>query len=77
MYKYNYSGEMVGEELVWQVIEQDTGLTVGAFYFEEDARRYATFLEDGGAFAGFTPPFILNKVVVPDDLNEKFSALID
>lgn len=41
---------------VW---ENDTELAIDFFYFEEDANKCAKFMSSGGAFAGFTPEFML------------------
>ena len=42
---------------------------------EDDAQEYMEFLENGGAFAGFTPSFVTHKVTIPaSNINEAFSA---
>lgn len=65
------------DDFVWCVIETPTDQIIKVFYFEEDASGYCEFLNEGGAFAGFTPTFILQEVVVQNDLdyNQKFEAL--
>ena len=47
-------------------------LVVAEFFFEEDALQLCRFLENGGAFAGHTPSFMLTKV--PTDINDAFAA---
>ena len=65
------------EDFIWCVMENKTEQLIKAFEFEEDASVYCEFLNEGGAFAGFTPTFILQEVVVQNDLdyNQKFEAL--
>ena len=71
---YSYYPEFNGDdELLWIVFEESTNSVVAEFFFEDDAREYATFLDNGGGFAGFTPRFILTKVPKPD-INEAFLA---
>jgi hypothetical protein len=65
------------EDFIWCVMENKTEQLIKAFEFEEDASVYCEFLNEGGAFDGFTPTFILQEVVVQNDLdyNQKFEAL--
>jgi len=62
-------------EVIYVVKEEATGLEVGEFWFDVDAEKYEEFLEQGGAFAGHTPAFILQKVVISNDINEEFSSI--
>lgn len=61
------------EDVVWKVHEKTTDQTVAECWFEDDALEYATFLECGGAFAGFTPTFIIKKTQ-SGDINAAFAA---
>lgn len=58
----------------WGTYETTTDQLIRSFVFEDDAAEYTEFLNDGGAFAGFTPHFILQEVAVPKDINSEFSA---
>jgi hypothetical protein len=49
---------------------------IKAFEFEEEAEEYCDFLNEGGAFDGWTPPFILQEVVLTQDLNREFSSFL-
>lgn len=72
--QYTYYPEFnANDELLWLVFEESTSQVVAEFFFEDDAQEYATFLDNGGGFAGFTPRFILTKVPKPD-INEAFLA---
>lgn len=66
-----------GDDFVWCVIEGNTDQIIKVFEFDEDASDYSDFLNEGGAFDGFTPSFILREVVVQNDLdyNQKFEAI--
>lgn len=59
--------------LSWKILEQATSQVVAEFWFEDDAQEYCQFLEKGGAFAGFTPSFILTNVP-KHDINDAFAA---
>lgn len=61
------------DEVIWQVHESTTDQIVAEFGFEDDAHEYCHFLENGGAFAGFTPSFILHKMPIKD-INAAFEA---
>lgn len=65
------------DDFVWCVIETPTDQIIQVYAFEEDASAYCEFLNEGGAFDGFTPTFMLREVVVQNDLdyNQKFEAL--
>ena len=75
--KYIVNPVNIENDFIWQVTETTTDQVIKGFFFEDDALEYANFLEDGGAFDGFTPTFILQEVVVQNDLdyNQKFEAL--
>lgn len=75
--KYIVNPVNIENDFIWQVTEITTDQVIKRFFFEDDALEYANFLEDGGAFDGFTPTFILQEVVVQNDLdyNQKFEAL--
>ena len=59
--------------LHWYVYEKISEQIVAEFFFEDDAQEYCEFLESGGAFAGFTPSFIIKKVPI-QNINENFQA---
>ena len=71
LYKYypTFDGD---DNLIWHVYEKNTDQVVGEFFFEEDAAEMAMFLEKGGAFAGYTPTFMMTKV--PTNINDAFAA---
>jgi len=75
--KYIVNPVNIENDFIWQVTEITTDQVIKRFFFEDDALEYANFLEDGGAFDGFTPIFMLREVVVQNDLdyNQKFEAL--
>jgi hypothetical protein len=58
----------------WTVYETATEQLIRTFFFQDDAQEYAEFLDSGGAFAGFTPAFVLREVAVNRDINSEFSA---
>lgn len=60
-------------DFIWCVMETQTEQLIRAFEFEEDAKKYSKFLNKGGAFAGFTPSFVLREVVAPEDVNHEFA----
>lgn len=63
-------------DFIWCVMENQTEQLIRAFEFEEDADYYCGFLNNGGAFDGFTPSFILREVVVPTNVNHEFADFI-
>lgn len=72
---YKYYPELDNDEnLIWYVQEIASDQIVAEFFFEEDAIELVKFLTNGGAFAGFTPAFIIRKVLLGKDINEAFSA---
>lgn len=70
---YRYYHDFDGDDnLLWYVHEVNTDQIVAEYFFEEDAAILCNFLEKGGAFAGFTPSFMLTKV--PTNINDAFAA---
>ena len=63
-------------DFIWCVIETSTDQLIKAFEFEDEAEEYCIFLNFGGAFDGWTPTFILQEVVVPQDLNREFASFV-
>lgn len=63
-------------DFIWCVMENQTEQLIEAFEFEDEARKYAKFLNRGGAFDGWTPSFILQEVVLSQDLNSDFSEFL-
>lgn len=63
-------------EFLWCVYERLTDQVVESFYFEEEAQEYIRFLNNGGAFAGWTPAFMLAefKTQSEQDINEAFNS---
>lgn len=62
------------------VFEEQTQQVIDFYYFLDDAVETAKFMESGGAFAGFTPAFMLREVNVghtTEDLNSKFTEFFD
>ena len=55
----DYKVVKVGE--TYCVEESSTGLHIKVFTDQNEAKKYMKFLNLGGAFAGFTPSFMLNK----------------
>ena len=43
----------------WSVTEKQTDLSIRSFSQKKDAVVYLNFLNGGGAFDGFTPPFMV------------------
>lgn len=75
MRKYAIVASHVLDDYIWNVYEIATEQVIESFFFEEDARNYAKFLEGGGGFEGFTPSFMLT--IIPDlDVNAKFEQLM-
>ena len=60
------------------VFEEQTQQVYDFFYFLDDADACIKFLNDGGAFAGFTPSFMLREVNMnksADEINVEFDDL--
>ena len=64
-------------DFIWCVIETSTSQIIKSFPFQEESIEHARFLNNGGAFDGWTPAFFLTEVVVKNDLtyNQKFEAI--
>lgn len=76
MSKYSVIVSHVVDDYVWNVYEHATEQIIDTFFFEEDALEFAEFLEDGGAFDGFTPAFLVNKVQLPkENVNQAFTRV--
>ena len=63
-------------DFIWCVMERETEQLIRAFAFEDEADDYSDFLNDGGAFDGFTPSFILREVVLSRNINQEFSEML-
>jgi len=63
-------------DFVWSVIETQTDQIIQSKVFAEEAEAYARFLNNGGAFNGFTPNFMLQEVVISDNINDQFIAQV-
>jgi hypothetical protein len=61
---------------LFAVIEQATKHVINAFLFRDDADKYHKFLSNGGAFNGFTPDFMTQKVKAPSNPNVEFEKLL-
>lgn len=75
--KYIVSPINIENDFIWQVTEIPTEQVIEEFFFEDDALEYANFLEDGGAFDGWTPSFVLRSFQINDNINQRFSTLFD
>lgn len=66
----------IDNQFLWCVFEKSTDQVINHFFFEEDAHEYLKFVNDGGAFAGYTPAFMTNvlEFVEKPDLNLAFEA---
>lgn len=53
-----------GYDYDWCVVEKSTTQIIKTFDFSEDADNYCSFLNNGGAFDGSTPSFVLRSVAV-------------
>jgi Tat protein secretion system quality control protein TatD with DNase activity len=60
----------------WCVWEKASEQAIDFFYFKEDAEDCAKFLENGGAFAGFTPGFILKEMKLQRNVDQEFTKLL-
>jgi hypothetical protein len=74
MKRYQVEPRQVEGDFVWDLYETETEQTVETYYFKDDARKAMKFMESGGAFAGWTPAFMLVKVASVLDINQEFSA---
>jgi len=71
---YTYYPEINNDEVLWLVFEEATAQVVAEFWFEDDAQEYCEFLENGGAFSGFTPTFVIKKTQ-STNINDTFAAV--
>jgi len=60
----------------WCVWEKASEQAIDFHYFQEDAEAMAKFLENGGAFAGFTPGFILKEMKLQRNIDQEFTKLL-
>lgn len=58
------------------VFEEPTQQVIGFYYFLDDAKEVADFMNSGGAFDGFTPHFMLNDVNI-DYTTEELNSVFD
>ena len=63
------------DDFIWNVYEKSTDQVIDSFYFKDEALALARFLENGGAFDGFTPSFVLREIPDPN-VNAKFQQLM-
>lgn len=76
MKKYETHPVNINGDFMWELTETETEHVIGYYFFEEDARKAARFMEKGGAFDGWTPSFILQDVEIFKDINQEFSVLM-
>jgi hypothetical protein len=74
MKRYQVEPRQVEADFVWDLYETETEQVIDTFYFKDDARKAMKFMESGGAFAGWTPAFMLVSVASVLDINQEFSA---
>lgn len=76
MEKYSVMLVREDNEYFWIVYENQSDQIIDSFYFEEDAIDAAKFMEQGGAFDGFTPTFILQDIPLPkEEVNQSFNRM--
>lgn len=77
-YAYKVVKDEETNDFFHAVVERTTNQVIDYFFFEDDCQDYLKFLNKGGAFDGFTPSFILNKVEVRKDvdINTKFDRML-
>ena len=74
MSKYEVVATHVIDDFFWCVYENSSKQVIETFLFEDDAFEMADFMENGGAFNGFTPLFVTSKVNLPkEDVNRSFT----
>jgi len=63
-------------EFLWCVYEASTDQVIESFYFEDEALDYIKFVSSGGAFAGWTPQFMMTEFETraESDINEAFNS---
>jgi hypothetical protein len=59
----------------WIVFEVDTEQVIDTFAFEADARKMARFMNRGGAFAGWTPTFMMISCAI-DPIDTQLESLL-
>ena len=59
------------------LFERDTEHVYGFYLFEDEAFDKKKFLEEGGAFSGHTPKFMLEPAPEKRNINEEFSKLLE
>lgn len=74
MKKYLVNPININGDYVWEVLETATHQVIDSFFFEDDAIDFAETLEDS-AFEGWTPSFILRKVEIVEDINQRFISV--
>ncbi len=75
MEKYTIHAVEYDNTTFYCVYENATEQVIDFFYFEDDAVLCKQFLDNDGAFAGFTPEFVLKKVSIPEEVDSKFADL--
>lgn len=75
MTKYEVTPFKDNHDYMWAVYELATEQVIDTFYFEEDANSLAKKLDRGHGFDGWTPKFMLTKVIVNENINQKFNQL--
>lgn len=71
--KYDVVAE---NDQLWNVYETATGQIMGVFGNPKAADYHRHQLDRGIGFDGWTPPFILTKVVPKDELNRQFTEFL-
>lgn len=61
----NYKVSFGSTDTPWAVLEEPTGLLIEQFEDCRAAKIRANVLNGGSGFNGYTPPFILNRWVLP------------
>ena len=74
MKKYSVRPVEINGDYVWEILEIATQQVIENFFFEEDAMLVAEALEFT-AFEGWTPSFMLKKVEISNDINQRFSSM--
>lgn len=61
------------------VFEEDTQQVIQFHYFLDDAKTQAKFMENGGAFRGFTPSYMLKETYIrkrKKEIDNEFNKLL-
>lgn len=64
------------ENFVFYVREKATEQPIKYFAFKDEANQYKELLENGAAFSGHTPAFMLINVPDAENINLKFKRII-